>query len=176
MTTSQIIRSTQNLRDIAHDLKLALLLSNQVDTTEKRDAEMRLVRDDIVRARRRVGEGIVGLLNSEMASDGTESAAPDQTQRQTVEHGGTPEDDQSKGREVVDQVDDAPMEPVEAPERTEDAESPSTRQLPTTSTRPADPAISPSTEASASAPVPIPPTTSNAPAEDDSDDEDMEEV
>lgn len=176
MTTSQIIRSTQNLRDIAHDLKLALLLSNQVDTTEKRDAEMRLVRDDIVRARRRVGEGIVGLLNGETAPAGTESAAPDQTQKQTVEHGGTPEDGQSRGREADDSVDDAPMERAEAPERTEDARSPSMRRLPTPATQPVDPTTSPSTEASASAPVPIPPTTSNAPVEDDSDDEDMEEV
>jgi len=174
VTTSQIIRSTQNLRDIAHDLKLALLLSNQADTTEKRDAEMRLVREDIVRARRKVGEGIVELLNGGVESSGDMMNETSDHVRGS-ERGGSVESRETELEEVkADSPEDAQLDQPAAMQRAEDVESPTTVQPETTTT----PAVDDAAPSPNEAPPPVaqPQQAQDASIIVDSDDEEMEEV
>lgn len=65
LRTSQIIRSTQNLRDIAHDLKLTLLLSDEMELAQRRDYELRAVRGEIEERRKQAGEAVVAILEGD---------------------------------------------------------------------------------------------------------------
>lgn len=74
---------------MAHELKMTLLLSDQVSDVIKRDREMRLVRRDIEERRGQVGEELVALLGGggggedsktaqqEQRKDGPQPTAPD---------------------------------------------------------------------------------------------------
>lgn len=66
LRTSQLIRATQTLRDTAHELKLMLLLSDELDIARRRDEEVRAVRREVQRARQDVVRGFVRLV----AADG----------------------------------------------------------------------------------------------------------
>ncbi|WWD18063.1 hypothetical protein CI109_102510 [Kwoniella shandongensis] len=62
LRTSSLIRSTLNIRDIAHELKLLLLLSDEGDTVRRRDYERGVVRGEVESAREEVGREVRGLL------------------------------------------------------------------------------------------------------------------
>ena len=62
LRTASLIRSAQNLRDMAHELKLLLTLSDEVETARGRDIEARTVREEVEGLRARVGQEVVGLL------------------------------------------------------------------------------------------------------------------
>ncbi|WWC99496.1 hypothetical protein V866_006399 [Kwoniella sp. B9012] len=62
LRTSSLIRSAQNLRDIAHELKLLLVLGDEQGLVQRRDHEMDLVRREIQRKRGEVGKELGGLL------------------------------------------------------------------------------------------------------------------
>jgi len=62
LKTSQIIRSAQSIRDISHELKLMLLLSDQAGDVAERDKEAGEVRREVERGRRELGERVSGML------------------------------------------------------------------------------------------------------------------
>ncbi|GFZ43193.1 hypothetical protein JCM24511_00912 [Saitozyma sp. JCM 24511] len=70
LRTSQLIRAAQTLRDTAHELKLMLLLSDEVDTATRRDREMREVRRDARLGRARVARELGALLGGEGEGEG----------------------------------------------------------------------------------------------------------
>jgi hypothetical protein len=66
---------------MAHELKMTLLLSDQVSYVIKRDGEMRLVRRDIETRRGQVGEELVALLGGDGGGGGESSTSVQQGQR-----------------------------------------------------------------------------------------------
>ncbi|WVW82101.1 hypothetical protein I302_104106 [Kwoniella bestiolae CBS 10118] len=65
LRTSSLIRSAQNIRDIAHELKLLLVLGDEQGIAQRRDHEMDLIRRDIQRKRGEVGREFGGMLGLE---------------------------------------------------------------------------------------------------------------
>ena len=59
---ASLIKSTESLRDMAHQLKLMLYLSDQRGLVERRNAEMERVRREIDVKRKEVAKGIVQLV------------------------------------------------------------------------------------------------------------------
>ncbi|KAK8865756.1 hypothetical protein IAR55_000903 [Kwoniella newhampshirensis] len=64
LRTSSLIRSTLNIRDIAHELKLLLLLSDEEDTVRRRDYERALVRVEVENGRKEVVSEVAEVLGS----------------------------------------------------------------------------------------------------------------
>jgi hypothetical protein len=62
LKTSQLIRSAQSIRDISHELKLMLLLSDQGADVKERDREAAEVGKEVERRRREMGEKVGGML------------------------------------------------------------------------------------------------------------------
>ena len=58
-----MIKSAQSIRDMAHELRLMLLLSDEVDTARRRDSEMRSVREEVKRGREEVTNEVIGVLS-----------------------------------------------------------------------------------------------------------------
>lgn len=87
LKTSQLVRSAQGLRDIAHELKLKLLLSNQVEEVSKRDKEAAEVGVEVEQGRKAVARGVARLLAGSEAEQG--QGAIDADARQSA----GPEDD-----------------------------------------------------------------------------------
>ena len=63
LRTASLIKSAQSLRDMAHELRLMLVLSDEVDTARRRDAEMREVREEVERGREEVTKAVIGLVS-----------------------------------------------------------------------------------------------------------------
>ncbi|EAL22039.1 hypothetical protein CNBC1770 [Cryptococcus deneoformans B-3501A] len=72
--TSSLIRSALNIRDMAHELKLLLLLSDEVGVVQARDRERRLVGEEIQRGRENVLREIYKGLGRELEGDAEEIA------------------------------------------------------------------------------------------------------
>ncbi|WWC58415.1 uncharacterized protein I303_100955 [Kwoniella dejecticola CBS 10117] len=83
LRTSSLIRSAQNIRDIAHELKLLLVLGDETSTVQRRDAEMDLLRRDIAQRRGEVIKEFGGLLG--VAGNQNQSQSQRQTQNQNQE-------------------------------------------------------------------------------------------
>lgn len=66
------MRSACALRDTAHELRLALLLGDDVATAGRRDAEARRVKEEIDKLRKDVGQGVSLLVGG----DGGAPSAP----------------------------------------------------------------------------------------------------
>ncbi|KAL7423773.1 hypothetical protein Q5752_001357 [Cryptotrichosporon argae] len=67
---SSLVRATQRLRDAAHDLRLLLLLSDDVASAARRDDEVSRVKREIVRLRAEVRTGVRGLVGDEEGETG----------------------------------------------------------------------------------------------------------
>ncbi|ORX34219.1 hypothetical protein BD324DRAFT_683646 [Kockovaella imperatae] len=66
---SSLIRSTQTLRDMTHELKLLLLLSDQVSAVDSRDKEVRSVRREVNEKRQEVAREIAKLYAGDKTAD-----------------------------------------------------------------------------------------------------------
>ncbi|WWC66569.1 uncharacterized protein I206_100472 [Kwoniella pini CBS 10737] len=64
LKTSSLINSTQNLRDLSHELKLLLLLGDEEELIKNRDLEINLIRKDILIKRKELSNEFEGLLTS----------------------------------------------------------------------------------------------------------------
>ncbi|OCF73623.1 hypothetical protein I204_05466 [Kwoniella mangroviensis CBS 8886] len=87
LRTSSLIRSAQNLRDIAHELKLLLVLGDEQGLVQRRDYEMALVRKEIQRKRGEVGKelgGLLGLPLDEQQGKGEQQEKMDDTPTATA--------------------------------------------------------------------------------------------
>ncbi|OXC70954.1 hypothetical protein AYX13_00371 [Cryptococcus neoformans] len=95
--TSSLIRSALNIRDMAHELKLLLLLSDEVGVVQARDRERRLVGEEIQRGRENVLREIYKGLGRELEGDaeeiamdkttGTESSVKDEKDQEAKKDG-----------------------------------------------------------------------------------------
>jgi len=74
LKTSQLIRSAQSIRDISHELKLMLLLSDQAGDVAERDKEAGEVRREVERGRRELGERVSGMLAGSQPGTGAGGA------------------------------------------------------------------------------------------------------
>ncbi|WWC86063.1 uncharacterized protein L201_000934 [Kwoniella dendrophila CBS 6074] len=74
---SSLIRSSQNIRDLSHELKLLLVLGDEQNIVEKRDKEMDLIRNDIVKRRLEVGNELKGLLGLSKDENEVDKAVKD---------------------------------------------------------------------------------------------------
>ncbi|WRT63959.1 uncharacterized protein IL334_000886 [Kwoniella shivajii] len=75
LRTSSLIRSAQNLRDIAHELKLLLLLGDEQGIAQRRDEEFRQVRKNVDSRREEVKKEVGELLGfSSQVETGEESS------------------------------------------------------------------------------------------------------
>lgn len=84
LKTSQLIRSAQGIRDIAHELKMMLLLSDQVEEAIRRDKEAKAVAKEVVEGRRRVGDEVSRLLGG----DKGDNRNRERDRKQEDEHSG----------------------------------------------------------------------------------------
>ncbi|KAK4685822.1 hypothetical protein P7C73_g4315, partial [Tremellales sp. Uapishka_1] len=82
LKTSALIRSAQNIRDMAHELRLMLILSDKIDVTRSRDGEMRMLRKDAVEKRREVAQGIASMLGSSTSGKKEESGGQGKADRE----------------------------------------------------------------------------------------------
>ena len=60
----------QNLRDLAHELRLMLVLSDEVDTARRRDEEVKDVRAQVKRGREEVAREVIHLLGGHGSAQG----------------------------------------------------------------------------------------------------------
>ncbi|WVQ85645.1 hypothetical protein IAT38_007811 [Cryptococcus sp. DSM 104549] len=81
LRTSALIRSALNIRDIAHELKLMLLLSDEIGTAQARDRERELVRGDIERGRDEVVREARILLGADIGGQAVEKEREAQAQK-----------------------------------------------------------------------------------------------
>ena len=96
LKTSQIIRSAQSIRDISHELKLMLLLSDQGDDVKERDKEAGEVRREVEKGRRELGERVSGMLAGPLALPRTGAGGADGVDGRDVDDG----EGEVKGMEV----------------------------------------------------------------------------
>ncbi|KIR67571.1 hypothetical protein I314_01988 [Cryptococcus bacillisporus CA1873] len=117
--TSSLIRSALNIRDMAHELKLLLLLSDEVGIVQARDRERRIVREEVERGREGVLREIYKTLGRQLESDSEETAMDKTT---GVDSAGKDEEDQvakEDGEDVMDVVSEEksqPSSPASPPE------------------------------------------------------------
>ncbi|WVO19699.1 uncharacterized protein IAS62_000989 [Cryptococcus decagattii] len=117
--TSSLIRSALNIRDMAHELKLLLLLSDEVGIVQARDRERRIVREEVERGREGVLREIYKTLGRQLESDSEETAMDKTTD---VDSAGKDEEDQGAkedGEDVMDVVSEKktqPSSPASPPE------------------------------------------------------------
>jgi len=115
LRTSTLIRSAQNLRDMAHELKLLLLLSDEAGTVRSRDAELKLIRDETKRTRQQVVLEAQKLLSGEDEEGGERQGEQESSNDhgETDPHGpDTVGDDEQNGHaskaEKVDEMEGTP--------------------------------------------------------------------
>ncbi|WVQ97111.1 hypothetical protein IAU59_004221 [Kwoniella sp. CBS 9459] len=73
LRTSSLIRGSQNIRDLAHELKLLLLLGDEQGTASRRDREHREVREEVRRGRKEVAGVFEEILGAKPAPETTSS-------------------------------------------------------------------------------------------------------
>ncbi|ODO07468.1 hypothetical protein L198_01047 [Cryptococcus wingfieldii CBS 7118] len=81
--TSSLIRSALNVRDMAHELKLLLLLSDDIGLVEARDKEKALLREEISAGRK----GVLEAAMEGLGKGQTEEGAKGQENEMEVEQG-----------------------------------------------------------------------------------------
>ncbi|WVR05719.1 hypothetical protein IAU60_002743 [Kwoniella sp. DSM 27419] len=93
LRTSSLIRCAQNIRDIAHELKLLLLLGDEQTTAARRDAEARAVQGDIRLKRGAIVEELGSLFGLERLASAKAAKA---AQEETTTQAGQEQDNQSQ--------------------------------------------------------------------------------
>ncbi|WVQ71163.1 hypothetical protein IAR50_000688 [Cryptococcus sp. DSM 104548] len=84
--TSSLIRSALNVRDMAHELKLLLLLSDEIGLVEARDKEKAVLRAEIHAGRQRVaGAAMEGLGKRQTEDDSKEKEKEMEVEQGTAE-------------------------------------------------------------------------------------------
>jgi hypothetical protein len=76
---------------MAHELRLMLLLSDEVDMARRRDAEVKVVREELGMRRERVEKEVRGLL-----SDKREAKIPEEKRKEEKERAVSPDSDEEE--------------------------------------------------------------------------------
>ncbi|OCF38785.1 hypothetical protein I317_07414, partial [Kwoniella heveanensis CBS 569] len=79
LRTSSLIRGSQNIRDLAHELKLLLLLGDERGTASRRDREHREVREEVRKKRKEVGAVLGDFMGGKTAAPGAAAAGSSST-------------------------------------------------------------------------------------------------
>lgn len=117
LKTASLVRSACALRDTAHELRLALLLGDDVATAGRRDAEARRVKEEIDKLRKDVGRGVSLLVGGDGGADSSPTGGD--------KPGGDDEGDapaQQQETSTSPRKDASPTKPAEAMDVDEDDE------------------------------------------------------